>query len=186
VSDPVEELKAMQAALAALTPLDEDGRIRSVTWLAGALGVKLAQPETGRSASGVSGGDGGNSGDLGTPRQFMAAKKPTTDVERVTCLAYYLTHVRGKPHFKTPELIDLNTEAAGTKISNPAQATGNAKDRNGYLADAGGGNRQITTLGDAVVEAMPDRTAVKAAIDAAPKKPRRKPGPKKKADSNAS
>jgi len=185
--DPTTELKAMQEALKALFPLDEGGRQRAVTWLAGTLGVApggVGGPTLPGGAGGPTLPDG-QPGDLGAARQFLAAKRPTTDVERVTCLAYYLTHASNTPHFKTKELIDLNTQAAGPKISNPSQATGNAKDRNGYLADAAGGNRQITPLGEAVVLAMPDRDAVAKAIANGPTKVRRKPGPRKKAEKNA-
>src|SRR5947208_1422424 len=140
--DPAKELKAMEDALKALSPLDAEGRQRAVAWLAGALGVAATEAGGGALLPGGTGGaagptlPGSQRGELGTPRQFLAAKRPTTDVERVTCLAYYLTHVRSTPHFKTKELIELNREAAGIKISNPSQATGNAKDRNGYLAEA--------------------------------------------------
>jgi hypothetical protein len=188
--DPAAELKAMEEALAALSPLNEGARQRAVTWLAGTLGVAsqgglagglpFAAPSSPGSPSAAA-----DPASLGTPREFMAAKRPTTDVERVTCLAYYLTHARNTPHFKTKELTDLNTEAAGAKISNPAQATGNAKDRNGYLAEAGGGKRQITPLGEAVVLAMPDREAVAKAIADGPRKVRRRPGPRKKSQKPA-
>lgn len=192
--DPTMALKAMQDALKALFPLDAGGRQRALTWLAGTLGVAMAEGNAagaGGLGAGVPGSagtptlPGGQPGDLGTPRQFLAAKRPTTDVERVTCLAYYVTHAKNTPHFKTKDLIDVNTQAAGTRISNPSQATANAKDRNGFLADAGGGKRQITPLGEAVVLAMPDRAAVAQAIADGPKKVRRKPGPRKKGVKNA-
>jgi hypothetical protein len=41
-------------------------------------------------------------------KQFMIDKAPTTDIERVACLGYYLTHHRNAPHFKTKEITDLN------------------------------------------------------------------------------
>jgi hypothetical protein len=41
-----------------------------------------------------------------------------------------------------------------------------------YLMAAGGGKKQITNLGEAIVEALPDREAVKQAI--AENRPRRR------------
>ena len=49
-----------------------------------------------------------------SPKEFLFQKQPKTDVERVACLAYYLTHYRGTPHFKTVDISKLNTEAAGS------------------------------------------------------------------------
>jgi hypothetical protein len=54
-----------------------------------------------------------------TPKQFLLEKEPRTDVERIACLAYYLTHYRDMPHFKTIDLNKLNTEAAQQRLSNP-------------------------------------------------------------------
>src|SRR5687767_3371055 len=36
-----------------------------------------------------------------SPKAFLAQKKPQTDIERIACLAYYLTHYIEMPHFKT-------------------------------------------------------------------------------------
>jgi len=46
-----------------------------------------------------------------SPKDFLLEKQPRTDVERIACLAYYLTHYRATPHFKTIDLSILNTEA---------------------------------------------------------------------------
>src|SRR5947209_8545864 len=35
-----------------------------------------------------------------SPKEFLLQKQPRTDVERIACLAYYLTHYRDQPHFK--------------------------------------------------------------------------------------
>jgi hypothetical protein len=110
-----------------------------------------------------------------SPKQFMAAKRPQTDVERITCLAYYLAHARGEPHFKTRDLTALNTEAAGSRFSNAAQASNNALNQNEFLAQAGQGKRQITPRGEAMVEALPDREAVTGALADIPKRARRAP-----------
>lgn len=106
-----------------------------------------------------------------SPKAFMLEKKPVTDIERVTCLAYYLTHYRGTPHFKTLDLSKLNTDAAQTKFSNPTVAVDNATAA-GLLVQAGKGNKQLSALGELYVQALPDREAAKAAISHA--RPRRK------------
>ena len=61
-----------------------------------------------------------------SPKQFMAQKNPKTDMQRIACLGYYLTHFRKAPHFKTRDLTHLNIEAAQPQLSNPAAAVRNA------------------------------------------------------------
>jgi len=91
-----------------------------------------------------------------TPKQFMFQKQPRTDVEKVACLAYYLTHYRDTPYFKTLDISKLNTEAAQVKFSNPAVAVDNAT-KQLYLVPATKGNKQISALGEQFVLALPDR-----------------------------
>ncbi len=98
-----------------------------------------------------------------SPKEFMLGKKPLTDVERIACLAYYLTNYRSTPHFKTLDLSKLNTEAAQIKFSNAAQAVDNAS-KAGILVQATKGAKQISALGELYVQALPDRAAAKAAI----------------------
>jgi hypothetical protein len=98
-----------------------------------------------------------------TPKQFMIQKKPHTDVERVACLAYYLTHYRDQQHFKTLDLSKLNTEAAQVKFSNAAKAVDNAS-ANGFLSQVGGGRKQLSANGELYVQALPDREAARAAM----------------------
>jgi hypothetical protein len=66
--------------------------------------------------------------------------------------------------FKTADLTKLNREAAQPLIGNPAQAVDNATKISQYLTQAGGGKKQITPRGEAVVDALPDREKVKAAL----------------------
>ncbi len=112
------------------------------------------------------GGEGAR-GNGPTAKEFMALKRPASDMERITCLAYYLAHYRNIASSKTIELTTLNTDAAQPKFSNPAASDRNAVAQN-YLSLAGGGKKQITTRGDALVEALPDRTKVKEALMANP------------------
>jgi hypothetical protein len=80
------------------------------------------------------------------------------DIERIACLAFYLTHFRDTPHFKTLDLAKLNTEAAQIKFSNAAYATDNAT-KAGFLAPSAKAQKQITAWGEQFVTALPDREA---------------------------
>jgi hypothetical protein len=98
-----------------------------------------------------------------SPKEFLRDKSPKTDIERIVCLAYYLTHYREVLHFKTVDLSTLNTEAAQPKFSNPTVAVDNAT-KNGYLVQAVRGSKQISSMGEIFVQALPDREAAKASI----------------------
>jgi hypothetical protein len=71
-----------------------------------------------------------------SPKEFLLQKRPQSDVERVTALAYYLTHYRDTPYFKTLDISKLNTEAAQAKFSNAAYAVENAS-KYGYEGTIG-------------------------------------------------
>ncbi len=113
-----------------------------------------------------------------TPKEFLLGKEPQTDVERVACLAYFLTHYRETPHFKTLDLSELNTEAAQPKFSNASVAVNNAT-TSGYLVPSRSGQKQLSSLGEQYVLALPDREAAKAAVERM-KKRRPKSSAKKK------
>lgn len=104
-----------------------------------------------------------SSGPVISPKQFLLQKQPKTDVERMACLAYYLTHYRETPHFKTLDLAKLNTEAAQSKFSNAAYAANNAT-ISGYLTVAPGGSKQLSASGEQFVQALPDRDAARATM----------------------
>ena len=109
-----------------------------------------------------------------TPKEFLLQKRPNTNVERVACLAYYLTHYRDTPQFKTIDINKLNTEAAQIKLSNPSQAIRDA-DRAGYLVDAAKkGMKQLSAPGEKYVETLPDRDAAKKVRPQTSKRSRRK------------
>jgi len=96
-----------------------------------------------------------------SPKEFLREKLPKTDVERVACLAYYLTHYRNLQFFKTLDLSALNTEAAQPKFSNAAVAVNNAM-RSGFIVQAAKGSNQLSAAGEVFVQALPDREAAKA------------------------
>ena len=176
------EVKAMDDALSAVAGLEVDEQRRVVLWLIDKLKLSdsvslnagtLQVPPAPRLNAGVGGSEHKPTG-TPTAKLFMAQKKPKTDAQRVTCLAYYLTHFKDTSQFKTKELTDLNRkEAAGTPFSNPTVAIDNAK-RDQLLSPAGSGKKQITVRGEALVEALPDGEKVAAALAEHPVR-RRKP-----------
>jgi hypothetical protein len=94
-----------------------------------------------------------------SPKEFILEKEPNTDLERLTCLGYYLTHYRNQPYFKTEDLSKLNTEAAQRQFSNAAFTASNAV-RDGYFVHAPKkGFRQLSAVGEQYVQALPDREA---------------------------
>lgn len=108
-----------------------------------------------------------------SPKEFMVQKAPQTDVDRVACLAYYLTHYRETRHFKTTDISLLNTEAAQVKFSNTAYAVVNAA-HVGLLVPAGKGAKQLSAAGERYVELLPDRLAAKECLAALRSRRRRK------------
>ena len=98
-----------------------------------------------------------------SPKDFLFQKQPTMDIQRIACLAYYLTHYRNTPHFKTVDISKLNTEAAQRKFANASSSVNNATQAS-YLAPVSGGLKQLSAEGERFVDALPDQAAAKAAF----------------------
>lgn len=175
--DARREVDVLQGLIAALQPLSAGARVRILDAAATFMGVRaygsspvLRSPGQGAFTSEPH--RPSFSADLSmSPKEFMLEKQPRTDVERVACLAYYLTHYRDQPHFKTLDLSTLNTEAAQPKFSNAANSSNNAVKR-GYLVPSVKGQRQLSAAGERFVLALPDRDAAKEAMTAV--RPRRR------------
>jgi hypothetical protein len=172
-----DEVAALQTVIGALQPLEPEARQRMLDTVATFFHVEPQAPRLGRVTSRpgerASASYPSFSADMAmSPKEFLLEKQPRTDVERIAVLAYYLTHFRETPHFKTLDLSKLNTEAAQPKFSNASDSTNNAVKR-GYLVPSTKGQRQISAAGERFVNALPDREAARAAMAAA--QPRRKP-----------
>lgn len=156
------EIQALNDVVLALANLDDAEKTWVLQTAASRFKIEVEPQNNDRGVAGGSrtGTTGSGRGADGIdPKQFMREKNPQTDVERAACLAYYLTHHRSTQHFKSREIAALNTEAAGPKI-NMARAVDKATNPNHYLAPAGGGKKQITSHGEEMVEALPDRDKV--------------------------
>jgi hypothetical protein len=184
------EFDALQSVIRALQPLDEDGRRRIIdavtTFLDVSTGPRTLAPTPAEDLTRA--GDRLASpsyppfsdGHAMSPKEFLLAKQPRTDVERIAVLAYYLTHYRDMQHFRTLDLSKLNTEAAQPKFSNAASSANNAV-KTRYLVPSTKGNRQLSAAGERFVEALPDREAARQAMAAAqPRRRARRPASRAK------
>jgi hypothetical protein len=175
----VDEVSVLQQALELLSALPPQARERILHTIRAFFGLPSGQTRSGRTLSSneVSPSDQqpelfsdtrapGRFSDREslTPKQFLLEKEPRTDIERVACLAFYLTHYRDTPHFKTIDISKLNTEAAQAKFSNAAYAVDNAT-KSGYLVPASRGHKQLSATGEQFVQALPDRARAKTVIE---------------------
>ena len=112
-----------------------------------------------------------------SPKDFLVEKGPHSDIERIACLAFYLTHYRETPHFTTLEISKLNTEAAQPKFTNAAQAMKNAAYR-GLIVPSSKGRKQLSAMGEQFVQALPDRDNAKQALERMRPRKTRKSSPR--------
>ncbi len=176
--DTDNDFAALQQIIKALGRVQPDHRLRvlqSVMTFFGMNGgmaqegvVQAAAAQTSGTKAADIGGTSARSLDFSTrqsmsPKEFMKEKQPQTDVERIACLAYYVSHYRDTPHFKTLDLSKINTEAAQPKFANAAYSVNNALN-SGYLAPAPKGFKQLSAIGEHFVQLLPDREAAKAAM----------------------
>jgi hypothetical protein len=105
-------------------------------------------------------------------KAFLKTKAPTSDVQRVACLAYFLLQ-EGIDSFKSKDLSQLNRDGHGMTVHNMSQAVENSFKAD-WLSQAGKGRKKITGLGEQVVEALPDQEAVRAVLAGASRRTRRR------------
>lgn len=157
-------VEALTTILNVLKDLDVDAQKRTLQAVSTFLGISYESNHMRRIESNNSRSDVPFSENRAiSPKEFLRDKSPHTDIERVACLAYYLTHYRDLPHFKTLDISALNTEAAQPKFSNSALAVNNAATA-GILVQATKGSKQISGPGELFVQALPDRDAARASI----------------------
>ncbi len=113
--DELSTLTSILAQLSRFDPVTRERIIHTITAFHGITSrgaTSASSPQSG-TASGGHTPVGTFSEDRSiSPKQFMFEKQPRTDVEKVACLAYYLTHYRDLQYFKTLDISKLNTEAS--------------------------------------------------------------------------
>ena len=115
----------------------------------------------------------------GKVREFIRAKKPTSDVQRVACLIYFLAKTTNKEGFISKEINQAHIDSGGSKINLP-RALDNATRRSKFISNRGGKEKQLTPLGEDIVDALPDQQKVSDLIKEAGKRGSRKKRAKKK------
>ncbi len=173
----ITEVEAMQILDDSLVGLEPDARKRVLTWAY----AKYGQQHFG-GASDIERGSGNlllPEGSLGHIKDFVVRKQPTTLYERVACLAYYLEKAKGTTAFNAKDIVQANTDARQGKIDNATSVLNDATRQYGFLPPAGSGKKTLTARGEAVVEALPDREKVKAALKKQRPRVRKAKRPKK-------
>ena len=165
---------ALVAVIGALDPLKESDRqwvLQSAaskfvvtiqaTTTGGQAGAGAANSATSPSLAGTGTTDVQATITRKDPRAFIRLKRPATDVQRVACLGYYLAQTTGEPGFTSKAISTAHTDSGGSQINLP-RALDNATRGAKYLSNRGPREKQLTTLGEDVVNALPDQAAVKA------------------------
>ncbi|MDB5905150.1 MAG: polyketide synthase, partial [Betaproteobacteria bacterium] len=111
-------------------------------------------------------GESSSSGDVAlSANTFLDRKRPVSDVDRVACLAYYLTHYEKKAEFRIADLIAINDKAGQNAFYNVRSAIANAV-TDGYLIVGISGTKRISATGDAYVDLLPNVQAARDALRA--------------------
>lgn len=168
--DEQAEFEALSAVVRALQSLGPEARKRVLGAVATFLGVGPVRERLGTTVA-PSGGASFTEDRTPSAKEFLLSKRPKTEVERVACLAYYLTHYRDTPQFKTLDISKLNAEAAQLKFSNASYTVEDAA-RAGLLVPTSRGAKQLSAHGELYVQTLPDRAAAKAGLQEA--RPRRR------------
>ena len=118
-SGQAAEFAALQTVIGALQPLDSEARTRilaSVATFLRAPAQEAAHADSSREA--IAGGMDRSvpppysESAVMSPKEFLLEKQPRTDVERIACLAFYLTYYEETPSFRTLDLSKLNMRAS--------------------------------------------------------------------------
>ena len=171
---------AVQTIIAEMLEFDKDTRARMLKTVATFFSIESAAPPVTKANAPSTPANVvpafSNRQEL-SPKDFLVQKKPRTDIERVACLAFYLTHYRNTPHFRTMDINKLNTEAAQLKLSNASYSVNNAT-QSGFLVPAQNGAKQISAPGETYVDLLPDYARARKVMSEL--SPRRKRRPRSK------
>jgi hypothetical protein len=169
------ETDAMKDVERALDRMDDNARRRVLSWASSKYDLSAHTNATPLGAS-PNLGHARQPQPAGDIKSFMNGKRPGNYYERVACLAYHLEKVGKVEEMNTAGINKANTDARLSKLRNAVVA--DATRKYGYLTSIGHGKVALSSRGEAVVDALPDREKVKEALKSNPFRRSRK---KKKA-----
>lgn len=173
------EIEALKVIDESLEHLTQEEKQRVLSFVASKHALTPIKTGSGGAGNGGNVDDGGaGSNTIKDIKQFIKTKKPQGFYEQIACLGYFLENVQGLESFNTKEITKANTDARAPKIPNPSLYVTHTQSTYGFLSQVGGGKKAMTPRGEALVEALPDREAVKTALEENPIK--KKAAPKKK------
>lgn len=180
----VSEHDALKVIDLQLEDLSAEERQRVFDWISLKYKITSSQPLSALGGAPPGGNNNNNNNRLpagGTIKDFITLKKPQGFYERIACLVHYLESVQGVTGVKTVDITKANTDAKQTKIPSSSVYVANATKIYGFLISIGAGKKGLSARGEAVVNALPNREAVKTALEENPIKKKSKKGKKKKA-----
>jgi len=168
------ELNAMGVIIKELESVPKERQSAVLRYVSERMGVKFETPgNTGTAPPFEETSGGGESIKL-----FVDKKKPKNNYQAIACLAYYLEKWKGVEEWSNKDIEDANKAARRTAIANIPRDIVDTKNKYGFIRDGSDHTKKIlTTLGEKVVEALPDQGAVKGIIKSHrkhPKHPRKK------------
>jgi hypothetical protein len=160
----ISEITAMQEIDSCLSQLQPEEQLRVFNWISskykfGSSGKFITSPSSGISKMDNTLEDSGMH-----IKDFIAAKKPENNYEKIACVAFFLEKFRGMDSFKTVEITKGFQDARLNKMSNPAMFVAETARAYGYLTSIGSAKKGLTARGEALVNALPIRENVTAAL----------------------
>ena len=173
--DLLMKLKAIENIVKELEMLAQEDREDVINFALKQVGISQTSLSNTRAITGKD-----VSADCSGIDKFVSSKKPADQYQRVAVLAYYLQHCENIKEFKNKEIAEANLRAKQSKIGNMSDVVSKAETRYKFLTKGiSGKTRQISTLGENIVETLPDQDKVKTIIESSKKGKRRKKSRKK-------
>jgi hypothetical protein len=177
-----DEFKALQVVHGAIQPLLPEARGRVVTAVSAMLAIKYDSSSPVPAAAQPLSSPGGQPaapapaiGQLDIAA-FIKAKRPLDNYQRLACLAYFIERKDGQREISGKDLVKANSDARQPRFSNLSVFLNHATHRHKFFSQCGRGKKQLTTLGEAVVDALPSQADVTQVLseDRTPKPSKRR------------